>query len=348
MISLLFFMFLFIALSGIMAAVDAAVLSVSRPEISEMIVQRKWGAMRLDTLKGNLTRAVVVIVVLTNTINVIGPIVVSQKAVALYGTQAIALTVIVLALGTIVFSEIIPKALGAHYAPVIGRLTAPFIQGATIAFFPLVLPLERLAELFKRGKRTIGSEEQIRALVSIGQRAGLIESDEMQMIRRAFILNDRTAGDIMTPLKEVVALFGNMTVGEAAEKMRAQPYSRFPVAGQSLDDICGIAMSRDVLEAVVDGRGDEPLQPLVRPAFLVDIKRRSDWLLSKFRDQHTHLGVVQDGGRTVGVVTLEDVLEELVGEIEDEKDIESGQPGGPDAAEPAIGEVPPADPYTRY
>ncbi len=323
MTTLLILVVLFLALSGVMAAIDAAVLSVTRPEISEMIAHGKWGARRLETMRNSLTRAVAVIVILTNTINVLGPVVVSWKATALYGSQVIAPTVIGLTLGTIVFSEIVPKALGAHYAPLISRVSAPLIRVIGFALFPIVVALEKLTKLVKRGKRTIGTEDQIRALVNIGRRAGLIEGDEMRMIHRAFVLNDRTAGDIMTPLSDVVALGAADTVRQAAADVRRHVFSRYPVYGVSPDDIVGIAMSRDILEAAADDRHDEAIASLVRPAFVVDRARLSDWLLVMFRDKHTHLAVVQDQGRTVGLVTLEDVLEELVGAIEDEKDFET-------------------------
>ncbi len=327
MTTLLITLTVFIVLSGIMAAIDAAILSVSSPEISAMIDRKKWGARRLQALRQTLTRAVVVIVVLTNTINVAGPVLVSRKALDLFGPGAITWTLAGLTLGTIVFSEIIPKAMGAHYAPLISRLSAPLIQVVGFALYPLVRSLEWLTGLLKRGKRRLGTEEQIRALATIGRRAGLIETDEMRMIKRAFVLNDRTAGDLMTPLGGVVAINASATVRQAAEKVRPHPFSRYPVIGASSDDVRGIALSRDILEALADDRGDMPLDALIRPAFIADVSRRSDWLLVMFRDKHIHLAVVQDRGRTVGVVSLEDVLEELVGEIEDEKDIEKSEPG---------------------
>src|SRR5210317_709933 len=112
MLTLLFVFLLFLALSGLMAAVDAAMLSVTRPEISELVAANKWGAKRLQSTKASLTRSVVVIVILTNTVNVLGPILVSQQAVTSFGPEALAMAAIALALGTIVFSEILPKALG--------------------------------------------------------------------------------------------------------------------------------------------------------------------------------------------------------------------------------------------
>ena len=101
------------------------------------------------------------------------------------------------------------------------------------------------------------------------------------------------------------------------------PFSRYPVAGDSIDDIQGIAMSRDILETLAEGHEDAPVLSISRPAFIVETDHRSDRLLVMFRDKDNHLAVIQDHSRTVGVVSLEDVLEELVGEIEDERDFEN-------------------------
>lgn len=323
MISLVLTFLVFLALSGLMAAIDAAILSVTRPEISELIAARKWGARRLQSVKQSLTRAVVVIVILTNTINVLGPILVSQQAAATFGPESILVAIIALTLGTILFSEIIPKALGSHHAPFVARLSAPLIRFAGFVLFPLARALEALANLLKKGKRHIGTEEQIRAMAVIGRESGLIEGDELRMIQRAFVLNDLTAADLMTPLAEVSALSASRTVREAADEVSGQPISRFPVFGDSADEVCGVVMNRDIFETLFEGRGEAPVLSIARPAVVVDKTRRSDWLLVMFRDKHNHLAVVQDAGRTIGVVTLEDVLEELVGEIEDEQDFEN-------------------------
>jgi putative hemolysin len=320
MTSLVLLILAFLLLSGLMAAVDAAVLSVTRPEVQELVLQRKPGARSLRSLQGELTRAVVVIVILTNTINVLGPVVISHRAVSSYGIGALGIVTVVLTLGTIVFSEIVPKAIGTRYATVISRIAAFPIRLLQFVLYPAVVCLEWLAVLFTPGKRRIGTEQQIRSLATIGRRAGYIEQDEGRLIHKAFILNDRTAGDIMTPLSDVVSVNRDTMIGEAAKLFRRAIYSRYPVFGESADDVVGIAMIRDVLEAVADHRADEPIQSITRPVFLVDHATRSDALLMRFRSRHTHLAVVRQNDRTVGVVSLEDVLEELVGEIEDEKD----------------------------
>lgn len=316
----------FVFLSGVLAAVDAAVLSVTGPEVHELILNGKWGSRQLRQVKDNLTRAVAVIVIVTNTINVLGPILVSRQAFDLFGVGAIGIVTATLTLATIVFSEVIPKAIGTHYAPLISRLAAPAIQVIGLCLYPLVIALAWFSNLFRTGTRRIGTEDQIRSLAAIGRRAGYIESDEGRLIHRAFVLNDRSAADIMTPLAEVIGLQMSDTIAGAADQVRECEYSRYPLFGASPDDVRGVVMIRDILEAVAEDRGEAPITAIVRTCPSVDAGLRSDDLLALFREQHTHLAVVQEAGRTLGVVTLEDVLEQLVGEIEDERDVEDRAP----------------------
>jgi CBS domain containing-hemolysin-like protein len=227
---------------------------------------------------------------------------------------------IVLTLGTIIFSEILPKAIGNRFAPLIARLSAPGILFSERVFFPLVIPLAWLTKMLTPGKRKIGTEPQIRSLVRIGHQAGHIETDEYQMIHRAFVLNDRTARDIMTPIDEVRAIASSASISQAATEVELSAFSRYPVFGATIDDVQGTLLSRDLLKAVIHGNSDRTVLSLAADPIIVDARTRSDDLLVLFRDQHVHLAVVQSDGKTLGIVTLEDVLEELVGEINDEKD----------------------------
>lgn len=311
----------FVGLSGAMALIEAAVISVSRAEVEEMAASGVWGSRALRAIATRLTPALVLIVIVTNTINILGPILVGRRALSLWGDAAIAPVTLVLAAATIVFSEIIPKSLGAHHAPLISRLAAPGIRIGTIALHPLVAALEWFANLFKTGDRRIGTEAQIRSLATIGRRAGHILDHEGQLIRRSFILNDRSAGDVMTPLAAVVSVAAGDTVSRAARKVFHHAFSRYPVFGESPDEIVGLALSRDILEALVNGRDDDPVDGICQRVPVVPTTMSLDTLLARFRDERIHLAVVQDHHHhTVGLVTLEDVLEELVGDIEDEKD----------------------------
>ena len=315
------YIIVFVALSGVLAMVDAALLSVSRVEIEEMIMHKRWGARSLKAIKRRITRAIVIVVIVTNTINVLGPILVGQKAIDIYGKGVIGVITVLLVLGTIVFSEIVPKSLGTHYSPIVGRVSAPIILAVIYMLYPLVILLDSLSKLLMRGERRLGTENQIRSLVLIGRRRGHIEQDESRMIHRAFFLNDRTAKDLMTPAARVVAVQESASIREAADQVICHEFSRYPVFGRSPDDVRGIVLSRDILERVTENRGADPVTTIMRESLIVDASDRSDHLLVLFRDKHVHLAIVQETGKTLGVVTLEDVLEELVGEIRDEKDV---------------------------
>lgn len=322
MLILTVYILVFLALSGLLALVDAAILSVTRAETEEMVVQNKVGAAALKLVKKRITRGVVVIVLVTNTINVLGPILVGQKAVELYNNSAIGIITAVLTFGSIIFSEIIPKSLGTHYAPLISRCAAPVIVWLTWALYPVVWTLEKIARFFQRGERRIGTETQIRSLVSIGLRSERIEEDEGQLIHNAFLLNDRTAADIMTPCEKVVSIPSTATVREAADVVFAHEYSRYPVYSESPDDVLGMVLSREILSELASGNDGEPVSSLIHATPRVTPDKRSDGLLAMFRQRQVHLATVHKDNRLLGLVTLEDVLEELVGEIEDEKDSE--------------------------
>ena len=320
MLAIAIYILVFLFLSGLLAMVDAAALSVTHAETEELVLQQKPGALWLRRVKQNITQAVVVIVMVTNTINILGPILVGQKAVEIYDNSAIGVITAVLTFGTIIFSEIIPKSLGTHYAPLIARYSAPAIVGLSWALYPIVVVLERIAAFFQRGERHIGTEAQIQSLVTIGLKAGRIEQDEGQMIHQAFGLNDRSAEDIMTPLSAMVSMPNNLTLRAAADIVVQHEFSRYPVLDENSGNVVGVALGREILSAVVAEQGGSPLSSFVHDVGRVQPDMRSDMLLVLFRDRQRHMAIVERGDQAIGLVTLEDVLEELVGEIEDEKD----------------------------
>ncbi len=315
----------FTVASGVLAMIDAAVLSVNHAEVEVMIAKKRWGARELKQLLRHTTRAIIVIVILTNITNILGPILVGRKAEALFGSQAIGVVTALLTFITIVFSEIIPKSIGTHYAPRIARMVAPLLRALVFILYPAVIVLERTVRMFKSGKRKVGTEDQIRALANLGGGAGHIDSDERDLIHRAFVLNDRTTSDIMTKAANIVFIQKGRSVRQAAKMIFEYSYSRYPVIGNSLDEIEGYIISHDALEMLANGKEGHPIVEIVRAVPFVEATLKCDDLLNVLRKTDSHLAIVQSGGKTVGLVTLEDVLEELVGEITDEGDSETGE-----------------------
>jgi CBS domain containing-hemolysin-like protein len=327
MVELLVTAGVFVLASGLMALIEAAVLSVTQVEAETMVQRGLRGARQLLQIKSRLTSAVVVMVVFTNVINILGPVLVGAIAVELFGSTVLGVITAILTFATIVFSEIIPKSLGTHYATRISRLVAPGLRVLTMVFLPIVWLFERLTGALKKGERRMGTEDQIRSLVRLGHSAGYIETDETQMVQRVFGLNDRTAGDLMTRMDHVAVIRSGSTVEDAIAVVIDAGFSRFPVISPT-GSVIGLLLSRDLLSASKLGGGESTLAQLVRPPLFVDVSVRADDLLVLFRAKKSHMAFVQERGRDVGIVTLEDVLEEIVGEIHDEKDDGRATPPG--------------------
>ncbi len=313
----------FVAISGFLAMIDAAILNVTPAEVEVLITKNKWGAKELKKLLQHTTRAIIVIVLFTSVTNILGPILAANRAIALYGSNAIGYVTAILTFATIIFSEIIPKSLGAHNAPRISRRIAPFLIILITVLYPLVIILERIVQLFKSGKRNVGTEDQIRALANIGGGEGHIDADERELIHRTFVLNDKKAKDVMTPAEKIVSIPSDFTNRQAARLIFANHYSRYPVIGKSLEDLRGYVLGMDLLEAVADGRGERPVTGLLRKLQRVDASFPCDELLNILRKNAAQLAIVTDQRKTVGLVTLEDVLAELVGEFTDEGEANS-------------------------
>ena len=308
--------------SGFFSGSEAALISITEAEVEDHVHKGKPGSKLLTRVTRRLNRSVIAIVIMNNIVNIVGSILVGQMVISMYGNAMLAVATTALTFGVIVFSDILPKSIGIHYAPTLAPIVAPFIWTITIILYPFVALMEYITSLFHRGERDVGTEAQIRALVKIGRKAGHIESDEGQLIHRAFILNDKTAADVMTPLKDIESLSEGATVSDVAEKVQNSVHSRYPVLGNSIHEIQGIVMRHDILGALAEDKNDTSIRDLMREGLVVKSDTHNDELLLLFRDKHIHLAMVQEDEKTVGLITLEDVLEELVGEIEDETDVE--------------------------
>lgn len=314
---------LVLLLSGFCSGAEAALLSISDAEVETGMRRKLPGYAMLARVKHSLNRSIIALVILNNIVNIAGSIAVGQLVTKIYGSAALAVTTSILTFAVIFFAEITPKSLGIHYAPRIAPTVALPTYLLSVVLLPLILVLEAIMNAFKHGERKIGTEDQIRSLVAIGRRAGHIESDEHQLIHRAFVLNDRTAADVMMPLKKIVSVRDNATVRQAATKVFHETFSRYPVFGESPNVVKGLLLSQDILEQLSSCRDNDPITEIIRPVLTVSAQQPCDDLLVLFRDKKIHLAIVKEKNKTVGLVTLEDVLEELVGEIEDEIDADN-------------------------
>ncbi len=165
-------------------------------------------------------------------------------------------------------------------------------------------------------------DEDLIALLEREEARGEVEEEERRMIRGIIGLEDKTAREVMVPRIDIVATEAEASVAEAARLATERGFSRIPAHGESIDDIAGIAYAKDLLEALITGRDDAPLRALLRDPVFIPESKRADQLLTEMRANRTHLAIVVDEyGGTAGLITIEDLIEEIVGEIEDEYDV---------------------------
>lgn len=230
----------------------------------------------------------------------------------------------------IVFGELAPKSLAIQRPENITMIVAYPLRGFYLVFRPFIWLLNGLANTVLKvfGITPIHgdenhSPEELRYLVEQGKESGSIETANYEIIRNAFAFSDRTAKQIMVPRMRVVAINAALPDETIIEKMLEEGYSRIPVYRDSLDNIIGILYVKDVL-AMMRREEKRPIIELMRPATFIPPYQKITKLLRQFQRDHLHIAVVTDEyGGTEGIITMEDIVEELVGEIQDEYDNET-------------------------
>jgi CBS domain containing-hemolysin-like protein len=244
---------------------------------------------------------------------------------------AIALAYLILTFFHVVIGELVPKGIALGHS----EGTALFVAAPVRAFFtvthPLVWVLQRSTELVLRlfgldppgAELEVHSEAELRMLVSASTEHGELETEEQEMLYKVFDFADKEVSDVMVPRPDVVALSIDLPPEDALTAVIDSPFTRYPVYRGSLDDIVGILHVRDLFsEMHARGIAAVRLDDIVRPAYIVPETKDLAALLAEFRRANQHLAVVVDEyGGMEGIVTLEDLLEEIVGEIEDEYDL---------------------------
>jgi putative hemolysin len=231
----------------------------------------------------------------------------------------------------VVIGELVPKSAALRYSEGIALATS----GPVRAFFwfagPLIWVLQRSSELIIRAlglespanEGEALSEAELRMLLGRATEHGEIEQEEQEMLYKVFDFADKEVADVMVPRPEVVALSVDLPTEEALQAVIESPYTRYPVYRETLDDIVGILHVRNLFSALNDqGFANVQMEQLVRPAYIVPETKDLAALLAEFRRTNQHMAVVVDEyGTMAGIATLEDLLEEIVGEIEDEFDL---------------------------
>lgn len=233
--------------------------------------------------------------------------------------------VIIAVIIVIVFVDVLPHSIAARYPVRLALTSAPGLLALIRWTRWISGPVSLLEEaLVKNGEEELSIEErELREIQEIGQKEGILEESENLLVERAFRLDELTAWDVMVPRVDIFAWHENLTLADIVDSLADVPYSRVPIYRDSVDDVTGILYVREAYERITQGMRDLKLHRVSRVPFFVPGSLSLAQLMRDFQAKRIHMGIVADEfGGTDGLVTLEDVLEELVGEIRDETDVE--------------------------
>lgn len=322
MLELIIIVLIVLSGSAVCAAVETALLSVPTIKVQQLAQSKKPGATALLKIRKKINRPIATIVILNNVFNIVGSLVIGGLAASILGDPWLGIFSAVLTFLIIVFGEILPKTLGERYGESIALTVALPVTGLSLIFTPLIMVLEHIISPFTKGKKQpTTNEAEILFLTRVGYQEGEIEDDEAEMIQRVFRLNDRTAFNLMTPRIATTYLRGNSTLAEVKDEIISSQHSRIVIIEDSIDKVIGLALKHELLGGMIEGNNEGKVIDFLREVRFVPETIRADRLLKEFQKYRQHLVVVLDeyGGMS-GVVTLEDVLEVLTGEIVDETD----------------------------
>ncbi len=322
---ILFFIAVFTALlvSGLCSLLEAILLSFTPSQVANLSSHHpKIGAI-WQRFKTNIERPIAVILIVNTTAHTIGATIAGAQFELLYGNKYVFLFSLLLTFLMLQFTEILPKTLGVRY----NRQLAPWIARPLSSGIVLLSPLLYLIRLINKpfepkseSNSTIALEE-ITGLASQARLGRLIDPRQERIIHGATQLSDKNVEEIMIPAEQVTFLSTSQRINDAIITAHLDPHTRFPISeGDDPNHVLGYVNFKEIIFRARTNPADQSLRGIIRPVYLAKPDLSATALLKVFVERHEHMAIVRGNQQTLGIVTLEDVIEELVGELEDEFD----------------------------
>lgn len=307
-----------LSISFLCSLLEAVFLSVTHSYIAVLRNRGEWAGEWLEEAQKNVDEPIAAILTLNTIAHTVGATMGGAQAAVVFGEVWIGVFSAVLTLAVLLATEIIPKTLGATYWQRLASPTAYVLRALIAGMKPVLVPLAWLSRLITPSvERPTVSRAEIEVLAEIGRREGALGEDEFSVVSKVIRLGKVSVGEVMTPRTDMIVLPIESSIADAQSLMLETGHLRLPVFDGSIDSIGGIVLGRDVWKAHRDGVVD--LRSVVRPVPFTPSSKRVDHLIPEMRAQLTKMAIVVDEfGGTAGLVTLEDLIEEIIGEIQDE------------------------------
>jgi len=301
----------------------AALLSTTHSFIGGAVFEKKPFALKLQKFKEDIDKPLTAILTLNTFAHTLGAAGVGAQAQEIWGTEYLTAISIILTLVILIFSEIIPKTIGATYWRQFSPFTAYTLQGMIFILYPFVIIAPVITKIFKSKKETSEiSRYDLHMMTKLGESEGVIDKEESQIIQNLLRFNEITAHDIMTPRTVVVSEDEETTASNFFKNLKVRHFSRIPLYSESQENITGYVIKEDLISDIITKEGKSKLNKFKRPITIIDINVTLPRAYEQFIHNNEHIAAVFDEYNGFsGILTMEDIIETLLGvEIMDEYD----------------------------
>jgi len=309
-------------LSGFFSSAETALFSISRTKARHLAKQQDRASQLIQRMKDDPHRLLSTILIGNNIVNVGAASLATSVTMTMFPNYAVGLATGVMTFLILVFGEVIPKSMATRNNLLIARLTIRPVYWISIMLYPVILFLNFIPRLTGKMKKTPAiTEEELMTFVEVVEEEGEIKETEKELIHNIFEFDDTAASEIMTPRGDMFVIDADGPIDFQA--ILDTGYSRIPVIEGDIDNVVGIVHLKDLFLRYVAAGPDIPLREIMHAPYFVPENKKLDSLLQQFKSRKHHMAIIIDEhGGVSGLITLEDALEELVGEIRDETDRE--------------------------
>ncbi len=321
-----------IILSGLFSASETALTAFKSTDLE---ATEKSNPRTAKLLKKWLTKPneiLTAILLGNNIVNILASSIATVVTLQIMGAKsgnAVAVATVTMTVIVLIFGEITPKIVAKTYSKKISGIVIGPIYILSIVTLPIIKLLMFITKIISRmmgvdiqHENLMITEEEIKSYINVGEAEGVIEEEEREMIHSIIEFGDTTAKEVMTPRTSIFMLDAESTIDEVWDEIIDSGYSRIPVYGEDLDEILGILYAKDLMILAKKGTTDIPIKNILREAYFVPDTKSIVEILDEFRSKQVHMAIVLDEyGGTVGLATIEDLIEEIIGEIKDEYDL---------------------------
>ena len=328
-ITQLIFLAVLIFLSALFSSAETAFLSTNKIRLRNLQEEGEKKADLVLFMLDNQNKLISALLVGNNIVNIGSSALATKMATEAFGNAGVGIATGIMTLLVLVFGEVIPKNLAAAHAETWAMFIAPFIRLVSFVLTPVVFLLTKLSDFVVDFSKSDGvedptiTEDEVKILVNVGQEEGVLDESESEMINSIFEFDETVVKAIMVPRIDIVAVDVEDSINEALRIIVDGGHSRIPAYEESIDNIVGILYAKDIFAHLDADFDTMKVKELLRPAYYIPETKKVSDLLNELRLKKVHMAIILDEyGGTNGLVTIEDLIEEIIGDIQDEYDVE--------------------------